>query len=433
MATPSISSKEIMESGSAEGFVNNAMELHESEGEGSRTERSRSRSASQSDEPIPSTDRMDPDGASDPPSGVFNKDLSLDSMPGQGQGQGLVQGQSNAAEKLSGKIENSDSEAGAGGVTGQQLSSRDEQHHNHPQLPSTSHKLTNMSQKDSQRRYDVGYINPVFQTDSCPDITQVQMANIDAKSNHSKSSQTKRRNSSRKKEAKKNNKGHSVKIDDKTQTIAIQTTTTAPDTATTGKGDKKKDRDGNSNSNNQQLHCDKITEVPPKSRSKTRSRDVMTGATTTDDTLEVINNNSRPPEGAEVDDTCYLADRGMWSGRWEFLFSSISYVIGLGNIWRFPYLCYRNGGGKLFVCFTRAAPISLATKCFREKMLSKVSKLDIYTIVCSSGSRGAKGVMPPPPPRQVKIGQKNGCRIRRLIFHDFMFLAPPLQSFWIRY
>lgn len=47
-----------------------------------------------------------------------------------------------------------------------------------------------------------------------------------------------------------------------------------------------------------------------------------------------------PPEGEEKN------EEEAWGNKTQFILACIGLAVGLGNVWRFPYLLHKNGGGE---------------------------------------------------------------------------------------
>lgn len=54
-------------------------------------------------------------------------------------------------------------------------------------------------------------------------------------------------------------------------------------------------------------------------------------------------------EVSAVRSTDDLVARGNWDKPIEFILTCLNYAVGLGNVWRFPHLAFRNGGGAFLI------------------------------------------------------------------------------------
>lgn len=92
-------------------------------------------------------------------------------------------------------------------------------------------------------------------------------------------------------------------------------------------------------------------------------------------TLSVENENGELKEKEnlveEADDT---DKRANWGSQLEFILTCVGFAVGLGNVWRFPYLCFKNGGGK--VCNVKQCHFSTnLLKCFKFASFKKRSPI----------------------------------------------------------
>lgn len=84
------------------------------------------------------------------------------------------------------------------------------------------------------------------------------------------------------------------------------------------------------------------------------------------------NGATTSPEEIKMEE---IEERGQWRNKMEFVLSVAGEIIGLGNVWRFPYLCYKNGGGEFTAHVSCSRSVGMTRDMCMPRPISPVPRV----------------------------------------------------------